>query len=179
MARAALLVPLQRLDRSLFLVVHRSLAYRPVLALLSAVSRLGNGAFWVATIVLTWALARQDASFAALHMVATAAVGALLYQLLKERISRPRPCEAIADLVPGVPPLDRWSFPSGHTLHAVSFATLVAAWCPELLVVVIPFALLTAISRVALGLHYPFDVVAGGSIGLAVAEAMLAFRGPS
>jgi undecaprenyl-diphosphatase len=35
----------------------------------------------------------------------------------------------------------------------------------------VPFAILTAASRVVLGLHYPSDVLAGAAIGAAVAAA--------
>ena len=55
-------------------------------------------------------------------------------------------------------PLDRFSFPSGHTLHAVSFTLLIGSAMPMLLVLLIPLTLLIAASRVVLGLHYPSDV---------------------
>jgi len=69
------------------------------------------------------------------------------------------------------------SFPSGHTLHAVAFTVLATHYFPELLVLLGPFAILVALSRVVLGLHYPSDVAAGGTIGLALALAGLAIAG--
>ena len=65
----------------------------------------------------------------------------------------------------GAAPLDRYSFPSGHTLHAVSFTWQAVAAFPELAWVLVPLALLVAASRVVLGLHYPTDVMAGAAIG--------------
>jgi len=67
-------------------------------------------------------------------------------------------------------PLDRYSFPSGHTLHAVSFTWQAGAHFPELLWVLVPLAALIGASRVVLGLHYPSDVLAGAAIGAALAE---------
>jgi undecaprenyl-diphosphatase len=61
----------------------------------------------------------------------------------------------------------------------VSFCVLLAAWAPELLPLFLPFAVLTGLSRVVLGLHYPFDVAAGGLIGYAVAAVMITFFGPA
>ena len=61
------------------------------------------------------------------------------------------------------------SFPSGHTLHAVTFSMIACAYFPALAVILVPFALLVAISRMVLGLHYPSDVLAGAALGLAIA----------
>src|SRR6266404_6153722 len=67
-------------------------------------------------------------------------------------------------------PLDRYSFPSGHTLHAVSFAWQASAHFPELGLLLLPLAALIAGSRVVLGLHYPTDVLVGAAIGASLAE---------
>jgi undecaprenyl-diphosphatase len=70
-----------------------------------------------------------------------------------------------------VPPLDHYSFPSGHTLHAVSFTVVALNYYPRLALLLVPFTLLVASSRVALGLHYPSDVLAAAGMGLALAYA--------
>jgi undecaprenyl-diphosphatase len=41
---------------------------------------------------------------------------------------------------------------------------------PQLSLILLPFTLMVALSRVVLGLHYPSDVVAGALIGAAVAS---------
>jgi undecaprenyl-diphosphatase len=70
--------------------------------------------------------------------------------------------------------LDRFSFPSGHTLHAVAFTLIACAYYPALWVILVPFTLVTAVSRVALGLHYPSDVLAGAALGALIAAASFA-----
>src|SRR5690606_41701738 len=65
----------------------------------------------------------------------------------------------------GTPPLDRYSFPSGHTLHAACFQAMLFVAVPAAAWYVLPFTLSVAASRVVLGLHYPSDVAAGAVIG--------------
>src|SRR4029453_4242540 len=90
-----------------------------------------------------------------------------LYYWLKHSIGRPRPFVAGPDIRAWVRPLDKFSFPSGHTLHAVAFAVVFSWHFPLIGVALVPLVLLIALSRVALGLHYPSDVAAGALIGAA------------
>jgi undecaprenyl-diphosphatase len=104
-----------------------------------------------------------------LQLSVTGVLGVLIYKYLKQRFVRERPYISHLRIRAGTPPLDRYSFPSGHTLHAVSFAILLAAYFPILAWIVVPFAVLVAVSRVVLGLHYPTDVAVGALIGAALA----------
>ena len=77
-----------------------------------------------------------------------------------------------------MPPLDKYSFPSGHTLHAVAFSTLLIAGLPQLAGFLITFTLLVALSRMVLGLHYPSDVLIGALLGWLLARLSLALYVP-
>ena len=141
----------------------------------AVVSRLGNGVFWY-VLILALPLARgANGGVRALQFTLTGIVGVLLYKWLKQRFVRERPYISHLSIRMGTAPLDRYSFPSGHTLHAVSFAILFVAYFPMLAWLVVPFASLVAISRVVLGLHYPTDVAVGALIGTALACASIGF----
>ena len=86
---------------------------------------------------------------------------------------RPRPCAADGRIRAWIAPLDEFSFPSGHTLHAVSFTVVALAHYPVLAWLLLPFTASVAISRVVLGLHYPSDVLAATTIGVALASLSL------
>jgi undecaprenyl-diphosphatase len=141
----------------------------------AVVSRLGDGVFWYALMALLPLLYGRAGLHVSLQMIGVGAVGLGLYKWLKSRLVRERPCVSLLGIVQGTVPLDRYSFPSGHTLHAVGFATLVSVQFPALAWLCMPFAMLVALSRVVLGLHYPSDVLAGAAIGATLAWLAIEF----
>lgn len=154
--------------------VARRRAWRQVFR---TVSRLGDGLAWYLVMAaMPWLLGREGLLVAA-QMGATGLVGLALYKALKSRLVRERPYIGLAGIECAMAPLDRYSFPSGHTLHAVCFTVLAVAHVPGLASLLVPFAALVAMSRVVLGLHYPTDVLAGGALGALLATASLAIAG--
>jgi undecaprenyl-diphosphatase len=101
-------------------------------------------------------------------------IGVALYKLLKRTLVRERPFITHSGISLHGAPLDRYSFPSGHTLHAVAFTWQAVVHFPELAWVLVPFTSLVAASRVVLGLHYPTDVLIGAAIGGLLAQVGLA-----
>ena len=132
-------------------------------------SRLGDGIIWYVVILLLPILYGAIAVKPAVVMALTGTLGVAIYKLLKRVFVRERPFITHSAIDLAMVPLDRYSFPSGHTLHAVSFAWQLTAHFPELGWVLVPLAALIAASRVVLGLHYPTDVLAGAAIGASLA----------
>jgi undecaprenyl-diphosphatase len=143
--------------------------------LFAAVSRLGDGGLWLALAFALIFLGGTRGMECVVHMFIAGAIALSVYKLCKHCASRPRPCVTLRNLHLCVQPLDEFSFPSGHTLHAVAFTTVVVAYFPDLALALVPFAVLTALSRVALGLHYPSDVLGGAVIGGGVALLSFSF----
>lgn len=138
------------------------------------VSKLGDGGFWIAMVMVLLILHGPGAIPWVLQITATAAAGVLIYKSLKRYLVRERPYVSHGAIRLGAAPLDRYSFPSGHTLHAVNFTILLGHVEPLLMVVALPFAILVAVSRVILGLHYPSDVLVGAAMGLALSQVSIA-----
>jgi undecaprenyl-diphosphatase len=111
----------------------------------------------------------RDGLLPVLHMALAGLSGTLLYKWLKGKTLRPRPFEVHQDIFMTGKPLDKFSFPSGHTLHAVVFGLVAINYYPALSFIIMPFVSMVALSRVVLGLHYPSDVIAGALIGSLIA----------
>lgn len=160
---------MHRLDSNVCVAVNHTSQYRVIRDSFRLASRLGDGVFWYALMIGILLVKGSEGLLPVLHMLATGLSGTLLYKWLKGKTLRPRPFEVRQDIWLTGTPLDRFSFPSGHTLHAVIFSVIALYYYPQLSFVLVPFTIMVALSRVVLGLHYPSDVLAGALIGGAIA----------
>jgi undecaprenyl-diphosphatase len=146
--------------------------YRQIMVL---ATRFGDGYGWGA--VGLWLLFFGGAR-GMRHVVfgGVAVIGAqALYNLAKRRLVRSRPCDSF--VLPHLPVRmpDAFSFPSGHTTTAFTIALILGHFSPLLWPVALTLATLIGLSRIALGAHFPSDVVAGMLLGCACAIVALAF----
>lgn len=160
-------------DQRACVALNRAVGYGALLFALRGLSWLGDGIFWYSLMLALLLQHGANAALPVLHMAFVGFVCTATYKMVKRGTHRLRPYQSLGEVAAGTPPLDAYSFPSGHTLHAVGFTIVALAHYPQLAVLLVPFALLTAASRVALGLHYPSDVLAGAGIGTLIGCASL------
>lgn len=130
------------------------------------ISRLGNGVFWYSIILSLPLIYGAAGIHAALHMVISGLIGLVIYKWMKTSTQRVRPYQYDQEnIFKNVAALDQFSFPSGHTMHAVNFMIVLLSYFPAWWTLVVPFTILVAMSRLVLGLHYPTDVLIGALIG--------------
>ncbi len=146
----------------------------PVRRLFAVISRLGDGLYWYGLMLALPVLFGHAGWMTSLRMALAGFLGVLIYKFIKARTARPRPFVRSHRIAPGTAPLDQFSFPSGHTLHATAFTLVAVFSLPTLFWWTVPFAVCVALSRLALGLHYPSDVLAGAAIGAGLAALALA-----
>lgn len=163
----------EEVDFSICLLFNRLVTWEFIRRFFAFLSRLGNGVFWYALIAVLPLVDGWRGAAVSLHMLLVGLVGLVIYKLMKRKFIRERPFVKNHRIRLGTAPLDRFSFPSGHTLHAVGFSLVAIAYYPLLASLLIPFALLIALSRMILGLHYPSDVIMGAAIGFAIAKLSL------
>lgn len=89
-------------------------------------------------------------------------------RVIKKLFFRLRPCHALDDVHVLVGCVRSSSLPSIHALNIFTGATVIAAFYGmRVRLLVFSIATLVGFSRVYVGAHYPFDVLAGALIGAA------------
>lgn len=105
----------------------------------------------------------------ALEMGLAAACAFSAAYLIGELVERARPFRAGAKVALLAPePLTRFSFPSAHAAMAFALAAAVAALNPRFGWLAFLVATFVSFGRVAIGVHYPTDVLAGALLGIGV-----------
>jgi undecaprenyl-diphosphatase len=140
---------------------------------------------WIGLTVLGVAMALvlvRERAWPDLVFLTAALLGSnLAVSLLKAWFARERP-----DVAPAVPPPESASFPSGHAAEGVAglgaLAVLAAERLPNprartwLWTAVVVAGVAVGLSRIALGVHYVTDVLAGWCFGLAWLAGCLLVR---
>ncbi len=141
--------------------------------LAAVLAHSGDSWFWLAGLILLWLLGsaywRQRALALAVGIVVTAA----LVLTIKFLVRRRRPEGEWGAIYRNTDP---HSFPSGHAARAVMLVAMAIglgpAWFAVLLIIWAP---LVSLARVAMGLHYLSDVLAGIALGLVMGLGVVQF----
>src|SRR6195952_4561270 len=115
------------LDLQCAVWMHRLAAQRWLGSALAVSSRLGNGILWYTLAASMPFLAGQRGWVCTLQMLVVGGVNVGIYFHLKRWTERDRPYIACAQITACARALDRFSFPSGHTLHAVAFSLILGS----------------------------------------------------
>lgn len=163
---------IQRYDEAFYRRICGNLHPSPKTILARAISISGDG--WMYALICYIAFAQQQPYATSLISALLVAYGLQIpvYLVLKNTLRRQRPYRRL-QLNPIIDASDKFSFPSGHTAGAFLFATLTSVVVPGSAPLVYCWAAAIGLSRVALGVHYPTDIVAGMVLGTGFGFAMV------
>ncbi len=126
---------------------------------------------WIAAIVFLLWKGGKEGRVALIALLLTVAVTDLFTnQLLKPLIHRMRPCAALEGVHLLVKCIHSPSMPSSHASNFFAVATVFSFYLKKYRWVFWSLAALVAYSRVAVGVHYPGDVLAGAAVGWACGQ---------
>lgn len=133
-----------------------------------ALSGIGDhGMIWIATALVLCAFPRwRKAGIGILLVLFIAHLTGNVF--LKNLIARPRPYLVYPEIVLKIPPLNEYSFPSGHTITAFAAVFSLPHSLGALKRALAVLAVGIACSRLYLFMHYPTDVFGGALLGIAI-----------
>jgi undecaprenyl-diphosphatase len=167
--------PLLQLDARLSAKLHVADTPGPTRTAAAILAHSGDSWFWGAALVCLWWLGNTFWKQWALVMLGSISVLVVLVMSVKFAIRRRRPEGEWGSIYRNTDP---HSFPSGHAARAFLIAVLAAGLGPTWGAIVLwIWAPLVSLARVAMGVHYVSDIVAGLVVGLAMGFVALQLQG--
>jgi len=129
-------------------------------------TRLGDGYVWILTILAIYFFYGKEALFSLIERaIYSLLVSLALYWIIKLSVRRKRPYDLLKNVSANVPPLDKYSFPSGHTMNNLAVSFIVFAELPSIGWVMVVMPITWGLLRVYYGVHWLSDVIGGVCLG--------------
>ncbi|MGO4109225.1 phosphatase PAP2 family protein [Paenibacillus sp. YAF4_2] len=136
---------------------------------LRTVTHVGGASFTLTSSFLVAMFAPNPWSLTGWQCFTAVFLSHLPVYVVKRKMKRLRPYQALNGVNTGKKPLVDSSFPSGHTTaifaYIIPIISASSVWFPVIMPIAALLALSVAWSRMYLGLHYPSDVAAGALVG--------------
>ena len=134
--------------------------------LLTLFVRVGDGWGWAVVAGMLFAfLPWERFKFVLGQAFLAVAISLPVYWGIKLAFKRARPYVSQPGGSPRIPPLDRYSFPSGHTMNNLAVAMTLALNFPSLWPLALAIPLTLGLLRILYGVHFLSDIAAGALLG--------------
>lgn len=163
-----------RSDIRLYLLFNREIQNKILDRLLLGLTRLFDTPAVIAFVLGVYIYSSSTGHPVGRHLLLLLCASEGVTHLIKIIVNRARPFVSIHEaLFEFVPPKDVYSFPSGHTCAAFSYALTLMFFFPAYKLIWLSIAGLVGVSRVYLGYHYPTDVIIGAMIPILMKALLL------
>lgn len=131
----------------------------------------GDSWFWLPGLAILWVFGNEYWRSRAVVLVAGVLLTAVLVMAVKFTVRRKRPSGEWGEIYRNADP---HSFPSGHAARSMMLAVLACGLGPGwLAIVLLVWAPWVGLARVAMGVHFLSDIIAGSLVGLAIGWLVL------
>lgn len=139
---------------------------------MSILAHTGDSWYWVGALFLIWLLSKSEWHYRAALILVGIAIQIVVIFVIKFTVRRRRP---VGDWGSFYRTTDPHSFPSGHAARAGLLATMAVGLGPVwFAIILLIWAPLMSLARVAMGVHYLVDIAAGLLVGILVGWLVLA-----
>ncbi len=153
-------------DESLFILFNHKINCAPLSMTMSFLTFFGSSIFSIILCIGLLCFYKYFSINLFLHITAVIIMSQIIVHTIKHLVVRPRPCYALSNtIIKKLPPVNSYSFPSGHTCTAFCIAFTLSKFFTGFAALFYVIAVLVGISRIYLGMHYPTDVIVGSLIG--------------
>jgi len=163
---------LRNWDLAGFTLLNEQLSWPLLDPVMLAITHMGSTVFWLFVSVLLWARNRRRQS---VLLAVGIVIGGLFFLPVKVAFPRPRP----SLVVQGARALDiegGGSFPSGHSKNGFTACVVLGSKWKSLRLPLWLLACLIAVSRIYVGVHWPFDVIVGSLVGWVVGKLTIRYE---
>lgn len=167
---------LNQWDAQILLWIQENVRNALLTPIMKFITHLGDsGWIWIALTVFCLIIAKTRKTG---FLLTFSLLGSLLVNnmILKNLVARTRPYEVVEGLERLIEAQKDLSFPSGHTGSSFAAAVIIFCMCPRKYgIPALVLAILIAVSRLYVGVHYPTDVLAGAVTGTLIACLIFCF----
>lgn len=161
---------LVHLEGPVLLWIQENLRNDVLTPIMTFITHLGDAGFvWIALTIacLVYVGTRRTGILMTFSLLLNTLANNLL---LKNLLARTRPYEIVPGLQRIIEAQGDFSFPSGHTGCSFAAAVVICVMCPRRYgIAAMVLAVMIALSRLYVGVHFPTDVIGGALIGTAAA----------
>lgn len=161
---------LLEIDGNILLWIQDNIRFDFLNPIMKGITMMGdNGLIWIALALLLTAIPKTRK--VGIVCLCSMAVTFIVCNLgMKNIVARTRPYEVIDGLQRLVAAETSYSFPSGHSSSAFACAVVIFKEMPKKFgIPALSFAIIIALSRLYVGVHYPSDVLSGVLLGTILA----------
>ena len=159
---------LLNIEDSIFFFLNQTLANPVCDAIIKFFIQIPGEIIIVIIGALALFLGKKYTKFTALIFLSSFLLAKYSYKTIKSFVERPRPFQTLEGVRLFLGPHSGFSFPSGHATTSFCLATVIAMRYPKARYPIFIVAILVALSRSYVGVHYPSDILVGSILGILV-----------